>query len=158
MEKAADVVKDALQEIGVHGSEQQLPASELNDGIRYLNRMLAAWDARGIKLGYSVALGPNDEMTVPAGAIEGIVFNLAYRLASVYDMPVNADLADKANNGMVTIRKLGIKMCQQRFSGNLPIGSGNDNSSVYDNVFFAGKCEDGDFSGTSYDPDTNGDC
>lgn len=156
METAGDIIKDALQELTALGSEQPAPASDVNDAIRYLNRMVTAWDARGIKLGYTIVKNPSDIVTVPAGALSGIVANLAVELANSYDVPVGGDLADRANTGLNTIRQIGLKIGQQHFSGNLPIGSGNESSSdiVEHDRFFGGVCEQGDYSGRSYDPDS----
>lgn len=158
-ETAGTVVASALQELTVLASEQQIPASEMMTGIKYLNRMMSAYSTMGIKLGYSLVNSPTDAITVPAGAIEGMVSNLAMRLATTYDIAITIDLANKAKEGLVAMRKEGQTVAQQKFSGSLPVGSGNEGAGgQFDSqTFFAGECEDGDFdSGSNYNPDTNG--
>lgn len=158
-ETAGDIVRDALTELTVQADEQVLPAVELNTGIRYLNRMLASWDATGIKLGYTTVNSPNDILTVPAGVIEGIVFNLAMRLANGYDIAVSPSLAESARLGMRTIRIIGVNPAKASFPANLPIGSGNEDSggSYSGDPFYPDCCEDTNPCGiTTNNGDTNG--
>jgi len=158
-ETAGDLIKDALTELTVQANEQTVPAVDLNTGVRYLNRMMAAWDAKQIKIGYTKVDSPNDLLTVPEGAIEGMVFNLALRLAAQYDMQITPSLAESAREGMETIRIIGVKTGKANFPSTLPIGSGNEDASgIYpDQRFFDGCCEDEDTCGyTGTNGDSNG--
>lgn len=159
-EKAADVVKDALAELTVQAQEQVVPAVDMQTGIRYLNRMVASWSARDIKLGYTRVENPDDILTVPEGAIEGIVTNLALRLANGFDVSVSQTLVDIAAIGMNTIRDIGLKLDKTAFPANLPIGSGNEDSGgIYSgDHFFPDCCEDVNPCGTNTtsNGDTNG--
>jgi hypothetical protein len=155
-ETAGQIVRDALTELTVQAAEQTVPAVDLETGVRYLNRMLSAWAANQIDLGYTFVDSPNDKLTVPAGAIEGIVFNLAIRLASQYDVPIGPALSNAAMTSMDTVRMIGVKTGKANFPSTLPIGSGNEDASgIYpDQRFFDGCCEDEDTCGT---PTNNGD-
>jgi predicted urease superfamily metal-dependent hydrolase len=143
-ETAGAIIRDALTELTVQAQEQTLPAVDLNTGIRYLNRMMAAYYAVGVKLGYTKVNSPNDVVTVPEGVNEGMVFNLAMRLASGYDIPVSQSLVRSANESLKTMEIIGVKIGNSNFGGTLPIGSGNEGSSgsYLRNPFYPDCCED----------------
>lgn len=123
---ASEVITDALQELIVQASEQPVEAVDMQTGIRYLNRMMAEFDSNGISLGFTVISNPADIVTVAAGAIGGIVFNLALRLAGTFDVQVSASLVSSARTGLEAMRKIGVTIQQTSFGGTLPVGSGNE--------------------------------
>lgn len=134
METASDIVKDALQEILVQASEQSVQAVDFQTGIRYLNRMMLSFESPGgIRLGYTEVSNAADLITVPNGAIEGIIFNLALRLAPSYDITPSIDLKRNARTGLDAMRKLGLVFRETKFPDTLPIGSGNE---VWENRVF----------------------
>lgn len=146
METAGDLIRDALTELTVQAQEQTVPAVDLNTGVRYLNRMMQSLDADGVKLGYTLVNSPNDPLTVPAGAYEGMVFNLAVRLANGFDVDIGPGLAIAARQSKAVLYKLGVNLPKMNFPSTLPIGSGNEGSAelYYDQHFFNGCCEDED--------------
>jgi hypothetical protein len=158
VETAGTIVRDALSELTVQADEQTLPAVELNTGIRFLNRMMAALDADGVKLGYTFVDAPNDPVTVPAGAVEGMVYNLAVRLATGYDIPISASLANNAREGLRVMETLGVNVGKVAFPSTLPIGSGNEYSvgSYPNDPFYPSCCEDVNPCGNSGGGDSNG--
>lgn len=129
-ETASTIIRDALQEIIVQSSEQPIQPNEATDAMRYLNRMMFAWDAKGIALGYTVISSLGDEITVPDGALEGIVLNLAIKLAPQYDVAVSMDLRENARDAYKSVLKLSITRPLSQYPSTLPVGSGN-----YDNSF-----------------------
>ena len=142
-ETAGDVVRDALNELTVQAQTRTIPPIEITAAIRYLNRMMAAYDATGIKLGYTEVDSSNDVLTVSAGAVEGMVYNLAMRLANGYDIPVSPSLGAMASESLKTMEIIGVKIGKANFGGNLPVGSGNEDGLVYGtDAFFPGCCED----------------
>lgn len=145
-ETAGDIIKDALTELTIQAQEQSVPAVDLNTGIRYLNRMMSALDADGIKLGYTIVSAPNDNLTIPAGAYESLVYMLAMRLAPGFDIQVSPDLRYLARDGEKRLAKIGVTMLKQNFPSTLPIGSGNTGTDniYHDQTFFPGCCEDQD--------------
>lgn len=143
VETAGTLVADALTELTIQAQEQDVPPVDLNTGIRYLNRMMAGWSAKGIKLGYTVVSAPNDVLTVPAGAIEGMVFNLALRLANGFDVPISQSLIASAADSLNTIRILAVKPGKSAYPASLPIGSGNEGGGdYYGSHFYPDCCED----------------
>lgn len=131
METANSVIKDALQEILVQANEQPVQSVDFTTAVRYLNRMMAAWAANGLPLGYTKVANAADPITVPDGAIEGIVFNLALRLSTQYDIQFAPELKSNAAEGLKTIRRIAVTRKATPLPCTLPIGSGNEQDSWY---------------------------
>ena len=142
METAQSVINDALQEILVQASEQPIEAVDFQTSIRYLNRMMATFASQGINLGYTVVTLPTDVITVAAGAIEGVIFNLAVRLSPQYDMPVNPGLAVNAQEGLDAMRQIAVEVVTSSFPCTLSRGSGNEGDSIYSNDHFYACTDD----------------
>lgn len=140
METANSLVRDALAEILVQPAEQPVQAVDFQTGVRYLNRMMAMWDADGISLGYTQVVNSADPITVPAGAISGMLYNLALLLAPQYGMQINPELRSAANQGLNAIRKIAVKIQPTVYPCTLPIGSGNEGNTSY-NIDHFHPCE-----------------
>jgi hypothetical protein len=129
-ETAATVIKSAMQEISVQASEAPLEASEIQDAILYLNRLMASLAADGINLGYTSVSDLGDIITVPSGATGPIVALLAASMWSQYSEPgVQLDfaLAARADDGRKTLLNLSLdSIGPTLYPDTLPIGSGNE--------------------------------
>jgi hypothetical protein len=138
MTTANTIIRDALREIFVAEDEQPLEAVQMSGAIRYMNRMMATLNSNGIALGYTVITGPSDTVTVADGALDGIVTNLAIRLAPTYGYQVPQELAIAATDGMAAMRKIAVTVTPTSFPCTLPIGSGNEwsNSSTHNDKFY----------------------
>jgi len=133
-ENAGEIIRDALQEINVQATEEPITGDELQTGIRYLNRMMDEFEAQGIRLGFTAVTNLVDPITVQAGAINGIIFNLALRLAPQFDEPITPTLSGNAADGLKAMRKLGVQLKETQLGGTVPFGSGND-TDFHDNDF-----------------------
>jgi len=138
MEKAGDIIKDALTEITVLGAEAPVEATDAQAGIRYLNRMMAAFDADGIDLGYTEVSSFADDITVPAGAIAGMIAQLGVMLWAQYadGQPPPQDLIARAISGKNTMRNLTVTIGATEYPNTLPIGSGNEGDFTNVNHFY----------------------
>jgi hypothetical protein len=125
MATAAQVIKAALQKILVQASESDLEPDEYSDAIFTLNNMMLSYDADGIKLGYTEVTDLSDDITVPVGALRGVIYNLAQELSPEYNGQITAALADAAMNGLKIMRKIGVSIPTSSYPSTLPIGSGN---------------------------------
>lgn len=143
METAQQVINDALQEILVQASEQPIQTVDFQTARRYLNRMMSTVPFVG--LGYTTVTNPSDLITVPDAALEGIIFNLAKRLLSSYDMPLTSELMLSANNGLKEIRRLTVKILPSSHPCTLPIGSGNEGENTFNTQHFY-SCPDDEVS------------
>jgi len=143
-ETAESVINDALIELIAQEAEQGIDPFEFRRAVRVLNRMMTEYAAKGINLGYTVVTNPNDVITVPLGAISGMVYNLAVRLAPALDAVVTPALALSAKEGYKAMQHLGMNTTKMNYPSTLPIGSGNEYSSgsFRDDHFFPGCCED----------------
>ena len=129
-ETAGDIIRDAYMEILQSGDDTPLEASEMRTGIRYLNRLMGRLAASGYNLGFKTVSNPADVLTVPIGAIDGIVSNLALSLSSQFpESGITESLATKARLGMNAIRLIGAPVIPTKYPSTLPIGSGNQNGS-----------------------------
>lgn len=136
METAQQVINDALQEILVQASEQPIEAVDFQTARRYLNRMMSTVPFTG--LGYTQITEPGEMVTIPDAALEGVVFNLAKRMLSTYDMPLTQELKDSAKEGLNEIRRLTVKVLPTAHPCTLPVGSGNEGENTYNNQHFYG--------------------
>ena len=132
-ETAQSVIKDALQELLVQASEQPIEANEFQSGIRYLNRMMATIPYNG--LGYTNVVDPSDPITIDDGAIDGIIFSLALKLAPQYDIEPSQDLRINKRDAMKSLRKLSLVYKPTQMPSTMPIGSGNED-------WFTGRLDD----------------
>lgn len=125
-ETAGEVAKDILLELVVLGAEADLEPAEIQSTIRYMNRYMTMIDAEGVSLGYTKVSNLNDPITIPDGAIMGLIKNVAVMLAPQYGAVVTPELAMAAREGMSAMENLAIEVFPASFPCTLPIGSGNE--------------------------------
>lgn len=126
MATAAQVLKAALQRILVQASEAPLEPDEYEDAIFAMNNYMLALDAQGITLGYTVISNLGDPVTVPVGALRGLIANVAIEIAPDYDGIISPGLTKAASEGLESMRNLGVSIGASRNPSTLPIGSGNE--------------------------------
>jgi hypothetical protein len=125
MATVAQVAKAALQRILVQASESDLEPSEYQDLIFAMNNLMADLAADGVNLGYTQVTDLGDQVTVPVGALRGLIANVAVECAADYGGIVSESLALAAREGLKVMRKLGQSMGPSRYPSTLPTGSGN---------------------------------
>lgn len=123
---AGDVASRALKLILVEAADSPLEPDEYSDALDALNSFMAGLEADGIRLGYSRVCNVSDIVTVPDGAIRGVVSNLAIELAPMFGGKVSATLVKQAAEGKKTLYKYGVRVGQARYPGLLPMGVAND--------------------------------
>ena len=104
MATVAQVAKAALQRILVQASEAPLEADEYQDFIFAMNNYMAMLDASGISLGYTVVSDLADEVTIPAGALRGLIANMAIEVSPDYGGVVSDGLIKAAREGVKTMQ------------------------------------------------------
>ena len=137
METAQVVVTDILQEILVQASEQPVEAVDFQFVVRYMNRFMADLAVK-TPLGYTKIVGPTELITIPDGAMNGLIFNTALRVAPSYDIAITQDLRNNAKEGLDTMRKLSRNLVSTKHPSTLPIGSGNEDT-FRSNHFYSGE-------------------
>jgi len=138
MATAGDIAQASLKSILVQAADAPLEADEYADFLDYLNNFMADLEALNINLGYTVVDNISDEVTVPAGAIRGIIANLAIEVSPQYGGSISATLVKQAQDSMKTLRRLGMRSITSGFPATLPCGSGNEDSTMYDTTFYYG--------------------
>jgi len=136
MATVAQVAKASLQRILVQASEADLEPDEYQDYIFALNNYMLALDANGISLGYTAVSGLGDTVTVPTGALRGIIANMAIEVAPDYNGQVTDALRIAADEGLKTMRLLGQRITPSAYPSNLPRGSGNNYSNLHGSAFY----------------------
>ena len=128
MATLAQVAKASLQRILVQASEAPLEPDEYQDFIFSMNNYMSELDASGVQLGYTTVSDLGDEVTIPTGALRGLIANMAVEVAPDYNGVISAGLAKAARDGFNTMRLIGQSMGKSRYPCTLPIGSGNENN------------------------------
>lgn len=125
MATVSQIAKASLQRILVQASEADLEPDEYQDFIFAMNNYMASLEAKGICLGYSPVADLGDEVTIPDGANDGLIDNMAIKVAPDYNGKVTQELRESASEGMKTMRRLGQLSRQTKLPNGFPMGSGN---------------------------------
>lgn len=125
MATAAQVIKAALQSILVQASEAPLEADEYQDTIFAMNNFMFALAADGVNLGYTEVTDLGEDITIPTGALRGLIANLGVEMAPEFGGVISEALGVRAINGIKTMRRLGISLGASAMPSTLPVGSGN---------------------------------
>ena len=128
MATAMRVIKASLQRILVQGSEADLEADEYQDAVFALNNYMLDLDASGIALGFTEINNLGDEVTVPPGALRGIIANLAIEVAPDYNGTISEGLVRAASEGLQTMLKIAVGTPVTSLPCTLPVGSGNEDN------------------------------
>ena len=137
METAESVINDILQEILVQASEQPIDAVDFQFVLRYMNRYMSELAITN-PLGYTNVTLPTDPITIPDGAINGLIYNVALNVVTSFDMNPGGMLVANVDRGLKAIRKISRNLVSTKHPSTLPIGSGNE---VWTNDvhFYAGE-------------------
>ena len=123
-------VSAAFEEIGMAEYVFDLQPEQLQSALNRLDAMMAEWNAKGLRLGYSMPSSPQDsdldEPTfVPDSAWEAIITNLAIRIAPGYGKAVAADTRLTAKTAYNTLLQRAAFPLEQQLPETMPIGQGN---------------------------------
>jgi hypothetical protein len=123
-------VSAAFEEIGMAEYVFDLQPEQLQSALNRLDAMMAEWNAKGLRLGYSMPSSPQDsdldEPTfVPDSAWEAIITNLAIRIAPGYGKAVAADTKTTAKAAYNTLLQRAAFPLEQQLPETMPIGQGN---------------------------------
>ena len=121
----------SLKRILVQAGDAPIEADEAQDYVFALNTYMLDLDASGIKLGFTEVSDLGDEVTVPTGALRGIIANMAIEVAPDYGGVVSAALQATARAGLATMRKLGVTIGRAAYPSTLPVGSGNESEGAW---------------------------
>lgn len=138
--KAREIITRAHAE--VVASRSQIVDGELQDGLRYLNRMMAKFTSKGIDVGYTSLSSLDDDLTSNPLSYLGIVKNLAKSLWAQYRAdPINPVLEFSAKRSLDTMRIIASNFIEAaQYPDTFPKGSGNSNP-PYDEKYYTNEIE-----------------
>lgn len=140
MTTAADIITDALGEIGYQAAETPVEPADMQLGLRKLNDMLAEFTESGIIAGSPVEK-PADTVRIQRGVVNGIMMNLAGRLAAPFRKPITAELAASIKAANQNMLRIIVKPIDVDYPDTLPTGSGNECDSEDDRFFAQNQSE-----------------
>jgi len=122
------VVEAAMAEIGLASYSFDLMPEQIEIALRRLDSMIAEWNARGIRLAYSIPGSPADsdidaDSNLPDSAWEAAITNLAIKLAPSYGKMVNLETKTSARHALNTLMARA-GMPNEMQLGPLPAGAG----------------------------------
>ena len=134
------ILEQAFNEIGLAGYLFDLSPEQLQTAARQLDSMMATWDAKGIKLGYPLALNPQNididqDTFIPTAAYEAVYLNLGLRIGPGFGKTIPAETRINAKMAYDTIVAIAAMPRQQQMPGTMPAGAGNKPWRRYDDNF-----------------------
>lgn len=125
-----DLILAAFDEIGLASYVFDLSPEQLNSALLKLDAMLAAWQIKGIRLGYPFAMQPStsdlDEFAnLPDYAIEAVYTNLAIKLAPSYGKQVLPETKIAAKTGYDNLLLIASAPVPYQLPATMPSGQGN---------------------------------
>lgn len=123
-------VEQAFEEIGYAAYVFDLQPEQMQSALWRLDSMMAAWNAKGIRIGYPLPSSPEDsdigqETSVPDAANEAVYLNLALRIAGMVGKVVSQETKMAAKMAYDTLLARAAMPREQQFSASLPLGAGN---------------------------------
>ena len=137
MARTADyIVKKVLDFLVVGASEASIPAVEAQNIVDLMNDYMASIDVIGIDIGYTEVTNLASIITVPAGAIRGIIANVGLAAAPGYDVVITQAMILQAKAGQKAMVRLSGGIGPTQYPSTLPRGSGNTGRNGFRNDTF----------------------
>lgn len=139
-------VNQAFDELGYSSYAYSLPDDQINVAKQRLDSMMATWNGKGLRVGYSLNSTQTSsdidiETEVPDYAFEAIYTNLAIRLAPSIGKTVPGALLKTAREAYKALLMRSKVKIPQQFPETLPRGAGNK-PWLYDDNYFQVPSED----------------
>ncbi len=134
------LISSAFESVGMAGYIFDLTPEQIESALRKMDMMLAAWNAKGIRLGYPIPVSPedselSDESGIPDAANEAVVYNLGIRLAADFGKVVGAETKMHAKMAYDTLLARAAYPVPYQFPSTLPAGAGNKSTQQRRRVF-----------------------
>lgn len=108
-----ELIKKALQELGVIAFNGTATNSQAQDVLSILNGMMAQWEQTDKALNWFPQDTLSATVPIPAWAENGVISNLAIEASAAFRAPVSVQLAEKADKGRRLIAQTLIKLKNQ---------------------------------------------
>jgi hypothetical protein len=126
-----ELIAAAFAEIGLAAYVFDLQPEQLEAARRQMDAMMAAWDATGIRCGYTVPTTADgsdldNDSGVTDAATETVYLNLAIRLAPSYGKSASLETKAAARTGYTALLTKAARPSERQFdTALLPPGAGN---------------------------------
>ena len=139
MSIGTDIIKRALQKIGVYSVFQELEPESIEISRIVLNSMIQEWETKGIHIGAVPLQASGDELSELADCTDGVANNLSVRLASDFNKVPSRELKAQAIKDYKFIKAhyQAMEIPNKEVSSTTPMGAGN--SRYRTNDTFAGE-------------------
>lgn len=139
-------VEKAFGKIGLAGYVFDLSPEQLQDALSDLDSMMAAWNAKGIRIGYPMPSSPGnsdlDEQTsVPDSANEAIYYSLGVRIAPDFGKTVPQSVAFFAKQAYDQLLAIATLPPQKQLPQTMPSGAGSKPWRNNDSPFIRPPCD-----------------
>lgn len=139
-------VEKAFSKIGMAGYIFDLTPEQLQDALSDLDSMMAAWNIKGIRIGYPMPSSPlsgdlDEETNVPDSANEAIYYSLGVRIAPNYGKTVPQSVAFFAKQAYDQLLAIAAVPPERQFPRSLPAGAGNKPWRNNDSPFIRPPCD-----------------
>ncbi len=125
MSTKRSLIQQALGEIGLGVYIFDATAEQLQDALTRMNRMAARWDATGLRFGYNMGGGLDDESGLPDTSEDCYALNLALNIAPSYGKTPSQDTRINAKMALNALLITDYVIPQVPFDSRMPIGRGN---------------------------------
>lgn len=102
------IIEDAYAEVGLAGYIFDIEPGALNRSLRVLDSMMAEWNAKGVKVGYT--FGSNSdldtEVDILDAATNAVTLNLALRIGTSYGKVIQPFQVTQAKNAFKALSSL----------------------------------------------------
>lgn len=134
-----ELVRDALQELGVQAAEQPITPDQIQTGIRYTNRMMTSLDY--LNLGYTIVNDASDDITVPPFCDEWMVKALAVKMAPQFGgTSMLPEIKVERDQSYANLLNQAVEVGPSCYPSRLPVGAGNNQDDT--NIrFYPGRNE-----------------
>ena len=124
------LVEEAFAELALAGYVFDATPEEQQTALRRLDAMMAAWEARGVRVGYAFAANPDDAdldaaSGLPDYAAEPVFLGLAIRMAPGQGKQLSGDTRAAAREGFAYLLRAAAFPPQQQYPSTTPRGAGN---------------------------------
>lgn len=123
-------ILSAFEEIGIGSYNFDLSPEMMEMGRKRLDAMMATWNAKGMRLAYSIPSGADDgdldeDSNVPDSANEAVYLNLAIRLAPAFGKQIAPEMKQEAFKAFNVAMAKNMTIQERQGSQTIPAGAGN---------------------------------
>lgn len=123
-------IEEAFDEAGLAAYVFDLSPSQMNSAKYKMDRMLAVWNAKGIRIGYPIPPSRSTDdlnvvTNVPDSAHEAIITNLAIRIAPSYGKIISKDTKNIAKSSLTVLLLRATRAMEVQFPETMPLGAGH---------------------------------